>query len=57
MEASDFLLIHSNGVTEPNRIREMVDQCRSLPAYRGQPILFNEDDHYGLDAAEYTVTT
>jgi hypothetical protein len=52
VEASAFLLIHGNGVTEPNRIREMVDQCRLLPAFRGQPILFNEDDHYGFEAAD-----
>ena len=27
----------------------MVDQCRKLKAYRGQPILFNEDDHFDFD--------
>jgi len=47
--AGDFLLLHGNGVGEPDRIREMVDQCRSSPAYRGQPILFNEDDHFDFD--------
>ena len=47
--ASDFLLLHGNGVAEPNRIRRMVDRCRQLPAYAGQPILFNEDDHYDFD--------
>jgi hypothetical protein len=24
----------------------MVDETRKLPSYRGQPILFNEDDHF-----------
>jgi hypothetical protein len=47
---SDFLLIHGNGVSAPDRIRQMVDICRDLDSYRGQPILFNEDDHFNFDA-------
>ncbi|MCC6166107.1 MAG: hypothetical protein IT329_02655 [Caldilineaceae bacterium] len=46
---SDFLLLHGNGVRDPNRIAEMVDQTRALPAYRPMPILFNEDDHFDFD--------
>ena len=49
VEAADFVLIHGNGVGEPDRIRSMVDQCRALDGYRGQPILFNEDDHFDFD--------
>ncbi|KPK84362.1 MAG: hypothetical protein AMJ81_05855, partial [Phycisphaerae bacterium SM23_33] len=49
---SDFLLLHGNGVDGPDRIREMVDQSRRLPGYRGQPILFNEDDHFDFAAAD-----
>lgn len=48
-EVADFLLIHGNGVSDPDRIREMVDQCRALPTYHGQPIVFNEDDHFDFD--------
>jgi len=44
--ASDFLLIHGNGVPSSDRIREMVALCRELPSYHGQPIVFNEDDHF-----------
>ncbi|NLS76763.1 MAG: hypothetical protein GXY76_05820 [Chloroflexi bacterium] len=47
--AADFLLLHGNGVREPARIREMVRTCRGLASYRGQPILFNEDDHFDFD--------
>jgi len=47
--AADFLLIHGNGVREPERIRNMVDRCRALKNYRSQPILFNEDDHFDFD--------
>ena len=49
VDAADFLLLHGNGVSEPRRIREMVDACRAMHAYRGQPVLFNEDDHYAFD--------
>jgi hypothetical protein len=49
VRTSDFLLVHGNGVKDPNRIAEMVDQTRALPSYRPMPILFNEDDHYGFD--------
>jgi hypothetical protein len=47
--ASDFVLVHGNGVEEPDRIAEMVRQTRSLPSYRPMPILFNEDDHFDFD--------
>lgn len=50
--ASDFLLVHGNGVEEPDRIREMVDECRALSGYNGQPILFNEDDHFDFEAED-----
>ena len=46
---SDFLLMHGNGVTDPNRIAEMVDQARALPSYRPMPVLFIEDDHFEFD--------
>jgi hypothetical protein len=47
--ASDFVLLHGNGVSDPARIAEMVDRTRALPAFRPMPILFNEDDHYNFD--------
>ena len=53
VRASDFLLIHGNGVKEPARIAQMVQQCREVPGYRAMPILFNEDDHFDFDKPEY----
>jgi hypothetical protein len=47
--ASDFLLLHGNGVTNPERIAEMIRQARQLPTYRPMPILFNEDDHFDFE--------
>ena len=45
----DFILLHGNGVGDPARIAEMVDRVRAARNYRGQPILFNEDDHFDFD--------
>jgi hypothetical protein len=47
--ASDFVLVHGNGVEDPDRIAEMVRQTPALPIYRPMPILFNEDDHFDFD--------
>jgi hypothetical protein len=47
--ASDFVLLHGNGVTNPDRIAEMVRQTRQIPTYTPKPIVFNEDDHYDFD--------
>jgi hypothetical protein len=52
VRVSDFLLLHGNGVSDPKRIAEMVDQSRAVPGYRPMPILFNEDDHFDFDKAE-----
>jgi hypothetical protein len=49
VDAVDFVLVHGNGVGDPSRIEQMVDQTRALSTYRGQPILFNEDDHFDFD--------
>jgi hypothetical protein len=46
IEASDFVLLHGNGVEDPDRIREMVAEIRESPAYEPMPIVFNEDDHF-----------
>lgn len=50
--ASDFVLLHGNGVSNPNRIAEMVELTRRDPAYRPMPILFNEDDHFDFDKTD-----
>ena len=46
---ADFLLLHGNGVREPDRIARMVKETRQVRGYRGVPILFNEDDHFDFD--------
>jgi hypothetical protein len=49
---SDYIMMHGNGVSDPSRIAEMVDETRSLPSYVPKPILFTEDDHFGFDNPE-----
>ena len=49
VRASDFLLLHGNGVKDPKRITEMVRQTRAVAGYRPMPIVFNEDDHENFD--------
>lgn len=49
LASADFVLLHGNGVSDPAGIRTMVDRTRATAGYRGQPILFNEDDHFGFD--------
>jgi hypothetical protein len=56
VRASDYLLIHGNGVAEPARIAEMVRQTRAVPGYRPKPIVFNEDDHYEFEKPENNFT-
>jgi hypothetical protein len=47
--SADFLLLHGNGTADPDLIAAQVDATRALAAYHGQPILFNEDDHFDFD--------
>jgi len=49
VEVSDYVLLHGNGVHDPARIVEMVEQVRALPSYETKPIIFNEDDHFDFD--------
>jgi len=50
--ASDFILLHGNGVKDPARIAEMVKLTRKVPGYRPMPIVFNEDDHFDFEKPE-----
>lgn len=56
VRVSDFLLLHGNGVTEPERIAEMVRKTRTVPGYTSKPILFNEDDHFNFELPRNNMT-
>jgi hypothetical protein len=53
--ASDYVLLHGNGVRDTERMQEMIEQVREMDAYRPMPIVNNEDDrpwrddHQGWD--------
>lgn len=49
VKVSDFILLHGNGVSNPERIVEMVKQTKEVEGYQKMPILFNEDDHFDFD--------
>jgi hypothetical protein len=49
VKSSDYILLHGNWHTGPEKIAAMVEAVRAGPAYRPMPIVFNEDPHYGFD--------
>ena len=49
VRSADYLLLHGNGVSDPNRLAEMVRSTRNVPGYRPMPILVNEDDHFDFE--------
>ena len=49
VRASDYLLLHGNGVSDPARIAELVRLTRQVAGYTPKPIFFNEDDHFNFD--------
>jgi dienelactone hydrolase len=46
---ADFILIHGNGVGDPERLAAMVRETRRVAGYTPKPILFNEDDHFDFE--------
>ena len=60
LAAADFLLPHGNRVhgpdgvmqPSPHGIRLQVSNWRGASGYRGQPIVYNEDDHFEFDKAD-----
>lgn len=49
MRAADFVLLHGNATADPALIADQVERTRLLAGYAGQPIVFNEDDHFEFD--------
>ena len=44
VEVSDYVLLHGNGVRDPQRMEEMIKQVREMEVYNNVPIVNNEDD-------------
>jgi hypothetical protein len=49
VKTADYLLLHGNGVNNPERIVEMVQKTKQVEGYTPKPIVFNEDDHFNFD--------
>ena len=50
VSTADFVLIHGNGVRDPERMVEMVRTVRNMTGDTPKPIVNNEDDRPWLDA-------
>ena len=55
VNTADVLFLHGNGLDDPAEIREMVRRLKVMPEYNAQPVVFNEDDHYGFDQEDYNM--
>jgi hypothetical protein len=51
-DVADVLFLHGNHVDHPDEVRSMVRELRAAPNYRGQPIVFNEDDHFEFERTD-----
>lgn len=49
VKASDFLLIHGNGASNPEQIQALIDSTKKVDGYRLMPVINNEDDHYNFE--------
>jgi hypothetical protein len=46
---ADYMLIHGNGPSNPRSMADQVKRTRLVSGYHGQPIVFNEDDHFEFE--------
>ena len=49
IKASDFILLHGNGVGKPEGIVDQVNKTRKVEGYTPKPIVYNEDDYFDFD--------
>jgi hypothetical protein len=49
LRVADFVLLHGNGTHDPSGIADQVDRTRAADGFPGQPIVFNEDDHFDFE--------
>lgn len=49
VKASDYLLIHGNGVKGYEAMQELIAKTRAVEGHRVMPLVVNEDDHFDFD--------
>lgn len=52
VKASDFILIHGNGVNTTEKMEDLIRNTRAVEGFRPMPVVINEDDHYDFDKAK-----
>jgi hypothetical protein len=57
LAALDYVLLHGNGCETPAQLCDVIRRAKASRAYRGQPLLINEDDHYDFDKPENNFVT
>ncbi|HYF36677.1 MAG TPA: hypothetical protein VD994_15385 [Prosthecobacter sp.] len=55
--ASDFLLIHGNGVKGADAMRTFIAKVKAARGDKVMPIVVNEDDHFDFDQSDNNFTT
>lgn len=51
--ASDYILLHGNGISEPSKLLKLINDTRNVSGSDNKPIIINEDDHYNFDSNDY----
>ncbi len=49
VEVADFIILHGNGMEDPDEIVALVNETKTVNGYDNQPIIYNEDDNYGFE--------
>ncbi|MDF9798847.1 hypothetical protein OKW21_004110 [Catalinimonas alkaloidigena] len=52
VKASDYILIHGNGVDTTEKMENLIRNTRKVDGYRPMPVVVNEDDNYDFDNAK-----
>ena len=48
--ASDFILLHGNGLSNPSQITALVEATKKVKGFTLKPMVFNEDDHFKFES-------
>ncbi len=49
VRVADYVLIHGNGMKNPQQMPKVIARTRALPTYTAKPIVCNEDDNYRFE--------
>lgn len=49
VKVADYIILHGNGMDNPNEIVQLVNDTKQVEGYVDQPIVYNEDDNYGFE--------